>query len=124
MAQKMFKETTKDLGNIKMGAKGVPVFFEFDSATKDDIASYEENGVLKYCITGCSCTDFEVKEDGVHAKYNDGGNTLGKGSKVLTVYFTPSDSSVPIRVKNKRGVNRINTNLASTRLTFTFNRER
>lgn len=117
---KAFKETKVDLGEVVMGSGNNEVFFPFEDLTPDKIATYELNGEEKYAIKkGCGCTaNIEVKEDGIHAVYNDSSNNTGAFSKNLTVYL--KHGTIPTRKRNARGIQTFNSDLPKVALTFTF----
>jgi len=117
---KMFKDAVINLGDVKAGSKNVPLFFPFEGASKDDIAKYHKNGKLQYGIFGCSCTNFQVRDDGIYGEYNDSGNSIGNQSKSLSVYFMPEDKNIPITIK-KRGSTVLNDKqLPKAQLTYKF----
>ena len=99
----LFKSNTFTIpGNIKIGSKGHKLVWEFGEAlSKEDIAVDDQGN---YGISGCGCTKREVKDDGIHAVYNDGGAVIGPVNKSFTVYFKDKSGKIPAKVNNGSGM--------------------
>ena len=115
----LYKETTIKLGNIKRKQKNVRAFWEFDELTKDRIETYvDSDGVTQPAVkVGCGCTaSVKILDNGIEALYSDRGNVKGVVTKNITVYYKTDD--LPVRIKNKNGVEMFNPQLEKTILFF------
>ena len=112
---------TVHLGDIKSGSKNVPVFWEFDKGSPNDIAKDPQG---KWAIqTTCGCSkNVIVSEQGVGVTYSNGGkNERNKEfTKTVFAYLKPKED-MPIKVLNPKGKSIFNPKLEYVRLDFKFN---
>lgn len=116
----LFKDTVFDMGDITLGSKGNEAFWEFDSLTKEDIAYDEETNTYGF-KAACGCTLPQLTDTGLKAKYNDGGNNYGPGSKSITIYLKDGDKPLYVDGAKKRV---LNDELPKVVLTLKFNRSK
>jgi len=117
----LFKKNTVNIGVVKRGQQGVPVFWEFDELRRADIATYTDaNGVLQYAVEkSCTCQgEILCSDKGLTMMYNDKAEEKksGQWKKHITIYL--ADPVKKVRVINERGLEDFNKTLGWLTLYF------
>lgn len=113
---KYFKNTHYNGGNIHVGAKNVPVYWDIVDGRTGDIEAV---------VPGCGCTDASVNGSQVVAKYNDNSDisaiqaTSAQALLVTKTVRAYIKDGLPLRVENDRGVQVYNPDKKQISLTFT-----
>lgn len=118
---KLFKSTSVDVGDVKLGASNVRVFWSFEDLTPDMIAKYKNNkNKLVYAVSSdCGCTTPTVTDEGIEAFYNPGSNNTGKVTKQVKVYLKTDGEEV--RVTKPNGIEVFNEEQRKVPLYFSAN---